>query len=139
MRISDWSSDVCSSDLSFLREGLGIWDRVGGLGVFTAGAWSRRFIGNDDEGKALEPAGEPLALGIAADVDQTWLSLGAARGNDEKIHCGSVLRLRADTEADEFVTAVTRIQAEHDVPVGRSDSPRGGNECAREFTTRRWT
>src|SRR3546814_19127523 len=49
---------------SFLRECLGIWDRVGGLGVFTAGAWSRRFIGNDDEGKALEPAGEPLALGI---------------------------------------------------------------------------
>jgi phage terminase large subunit-like protein len=25
---------------SFLREGLGIWDRVGGLGVFTAGAWA---------------------------------------------------------------------------------------------------
>lgn len=103
---------------SFLREGLGIWDRVGGLGVFTAGSWARRFIGYANDGAVLQPTGEPLALGIAADVDQTWLALGAAGGNDGLIHLGSVLRLRADTEADAFVAEVKRIQDERDVPVG---------------------
>lgn len=103
---------------SFLREGLGIWDRVGGLGIFTAGAWARCFIGTDDDGQTLEPNGEPLALGIAADLDQTWLSLGAAGGNDGKYHLGSVLRSRADLDADAFVAEVKRMQDEYDVPVG---------------------
>lgn len=103
---------------SFLREGLGIWDRVGGLGVFTAGAWSRCFIGTDDHGKLHQPKGEPLALGIAANVDQTRLALGAAGGNDGKHHLGSVMRKRADTEVDEFAAEVRRIQIEQDIPVG---------------------
>jgi hypothetical protein len=104
---------------SFLREGLGIWDRVGGLGVFTAGAWSRRFIGYEADGKTpLEPQGELLALGVAADVDQTWLSLGAAGGNDGRIHLGSVDRMRADVDQERFVAEVKRIQDEQDVPVG---------------------
>lgn len=104
---------------SFLREGLGIWDRVGGLGVFTAGAWARRFIGFKADGKTLNDAeGDPLALGIAADVDQTWLSLGVAGGNDGKIHLGSSLRMRADIEAEAFVAEVKRIQDEQDIPVG---------------------
>lgn len=104
---------------SFLREGLGIWDRVGGLGVFTAGSWARRFIGFKDDGVTLREAeGEPLALGIAADVDQTWLSLGVAGGNDGKIHLGSSLRMRADTETDGFVAEVKRIQDEQNIPVG---------------------
>ncbi|NYD44010.1 hypothetical protein [Nocardioides panaciterrulae] len=104
---------------SFLREGLGIWDRVGGLGIFTAGAWSRCFIGYGEDGETpLEPVGEPLALGIAADLDQTWLSLGAAVGNDGKHHLGSVLRCRADVDAERFVAEVKRIQVERGVPVG---------------------
>lgn len=103
---------------SFLREGLGIWDRVGGLGVFTAGAWSRCFIGLDDGGKtALEPSGELLALGVASDLDQTWLSLAAVGGNDGRHHIGSVQRLRADVEAGEFVAEVKRLQDKYEVPV----------------------
>lgn len=103
---------------SFLREGLGIWDRVGGLGVFTAGAWSRCFIGYGPDGTTpLEPQGEPLALGIAADLDQTWLSLGVAGGNDGKHHLGSSLRMRADTEVELFAAEVRRIQVERGVPV----------------------
>lgn len=103
---------------SFLREGLGIWDRVGGLGVFTAGAWSRCFIGFEADGETvLEPEGEPLALGVAADLDQTWLSLGAVGGNDGKHHLGSVMRMRADTEIEAFATEVRRIQLERDIPV----------------------
>jgi hypothetical protein len=103
---------------SFLREGLGIWDRVGGLGVFTAGAWSRCFIGRDDGGEVREPVGEPLALAVAADLDQTWLSLGAAKGNDGRRHLGSVLRCRADVDQAHFVAEVKRMQVEHGVPVG---------------------
>lgn len=102
---------------SFLREGLGIWDRAGGLGVFTAGAWSRCFIGADDDGARLEPSGEPMALGVAADMAQTKLSLAAAGGNDGKIHVGSVHRMRADTDLDDFCAEVRRIQDERDIPV----------------------
>lgn len=103
---------------SFIREGLGIWDRVGGLGVFTAGSWSRCFIGLDDHGNLIEPKGEPLGLGVAADVDQTRLSLSAVGGNDGKHHLGSVLRKRADLEVEEFAAEVRRIQVERDIPVG---------------------
>lgn len=102
---------------SFLREGLGIWDRVGGLGIFSVGAWSRCFIGHDEQGDLREPDGEPLALGVAADLDQTWLSLGAAGGNAGKHHLGSVLRMRADVEVEVFAAEVRRIQVERDVPV----------------------
>lgn len=104
---------------SFLREGLGIWDRVGGLGIFTAGAWARCFIGcGDDDKTPLEPVGEPMALGIAADLDQTWLSLGAVVGNDGKHHLGSVLRKRADVDLATFAAEVKRMQDEYQVPVG---------------------
>lgn len=103
---------------SFLREGLGIWDRVGGLGVFTTGAWSRCFIGFEDDGTTVcQPAGEPMGLGIAADMDQVHLSLGAVGGNDGKHHLGAVLRMRADTEAEEFVAEVKRMQDDYQVPV----------------------
>lgn len=102
---------------SFLREGLGIWDRVGGLGVFTAGAWSKCFIGLAEDGATLEPVGEPLSIAVASDLDQTWLSLAACGGNDGKRHLGSVLRSRADVDADAFVAEVKRIQDEYSIPV----------------------
>jgi hypothetical protein len=103
---------------SFLREGLGIWDRVGGLGVFTAGAWARCFIGFQADGETpLEPVGELMALGVAADLDQVFLSLGAVGGNDGKHHLGSVLRSRADVELEEFAAEVKRLQDAYDVPV----------------------
>jgi len=103
---------------SFMREGLGIWDRAGGLGVFTAGAWSRCFIGFGPDGATpLEPTGELMALGIAADPDQVWLSLGAAGGNDGRVHLGSVLRSRFDTGRGPFIDEVVRLQSKFGVPV----------------------
>jgi hypothetical protein len=51
------------------------------------------------------------ALGIAADVDQTWLSLGAVLAGDRP-HLGSVLRERIAHEAL-FVAEVARIQGEN--------------------------
>jgi hypothetical protein len=102
---------------SFIREGRGVWDRVGGLGVFSPGSWARCFIGHGADGSPRAPVGEPLSLGVAADLDQVWLSLGAVGGNDGKHHLGSVLRCRADTELEHFAAEVKRMQVEYDVPV----------------------
>lgn len=94
---------------SFLREALGIWDKVGTSGVFPPGAWGR--LASD------EPPGEPLAVGIAANVSQTFLSLGAVLGGEPR-HVGSVLRFRAGVQTEAFISEVRRIQDTYDVPVG---------------------
>lgn len=103
---------------SFLREGLGIWDRLGGLGIFTAGAWARAFIGTNSDGTTREPVGEPMALGIAANLDQTKLSIAAVVGNDGKHHLGVMPTHSADLELEQFVAEVKRLQDEYRVPVG---------------------
>lgn len=92
---------------SFLREALGIWDKVGG-GVFAPGSWGRIL--------SERPDTEPLALGIAANVDQTWISLGAVLAG-EKPHVGSVTRMRADAQSATFVAEVKRMQDAYEVPV----------------------
>jgi hypothetical protein len=56
------------------------------------------------------PPPPPVALGIAADLDQKWLSLGASSAGDRP-HLGSVCRMRADNRAA-FVAEVRRIQVE---------------------------
>lgn len=91
---------------AFEREALGIWDGTAKLGVFSSGAWSRCATTD-------EPP-EPEALGIAADVDQTWLSLAAAGGE----HIGSVLRVRFDRDRSRFVDEVERIATARNLPVG---------------------
>lgn len=94
----------------WLREGLGIWDSLGSLGVFPRGSWQRR---------AVKPGGAPApaALGVAADPDGVWLSLGAASAGD-RAHLGSVLRVRQDGGRAAFVAEVARIQSEQGCPVG---------------------
>ena len=87
---------------SFLREGLGIWDDKAAAGVFSVGAWARCASSADP--------GEPVALGVAADLDQTWLSLGAVSG-DEPRHVGAVSRMRYDSERDRFVAKVSEVTA----------------------------
>src|SRR3546814_9504135 len=65
MRISDWSSDVCSSDLVDARRGddLEIGLAVGGDDlVFVSGAQAHRFdlaVGLDTETRARDPAYRP--------------------------------------------------------------------------------
>lgn len=93
---------------SFIREGLGIWDGTSVIGAFGSGAWARC--------KTAEPPGDPAGLGISADIDQVWLSLAAASG-DEPRHLGSVLHVRVDEQQTEFVAEVKRIQDEHGIPV----------------------
>jgi len=98
---------------AFEREALGIWDGTASTGVFSQGAWARIGWRPDEEGN-YPVAPPPRALGVAADVDQTWLSLGAFCGED---HLGSVLRRRFDQGRAEFVSEVARIANEHDIPV----------------------
>lgn len=98
---------------AFEREALGIWDGTASTGVFSQGAWAR--VGwKPDEAGNYPTAPAPRALGVAADVDQTWLSLGALCGES---HLGSVMRRRFDQGRAEFVAEVARIAAEHSIPV----------------------
>ncbi|WGL50649.1 hypothetical protein P5P86_11805 [Nocardioides sp. BP30] len=98
---------------AFEREALGIWDDSTLTGVFTTGAWGRALL------KTGEPApGAPLALGVASDLDQVWLSLGAILAG-ETPHIGSVLRVRVGSGTATFVAEVKRIQVERGgIPVG---------------------
>jgi len=90
---------------AFAREALGIWDGTASAGVFSTGAWSRC--------RTEDAPPDPEMLGVAADVDQTWLSLGAYGDG----HIGSVARMRFDQSRSEFVAEVARIAAGHDIRV----------------------
>ena len=96
---------------SFMREGLGIWDPVAAPGPFRAGSWRRCFAD-------LEEPPAPAALGVSADLEQIWLSLGAA-SDGEPMHLGSVVKMRVDEQRAEFVAEVKRAQDENGgIPVG---------------------
>jgi hypothetical protein len=90
---------------AFAREALGIWDGTASVGVFSAGSWARC--------RRLETPPAPEMLGIAADVDQTWLSLGAYGGG----HVGPVARMRFDRQQAQFIAEVARIAEELDIEV----------------------
>lgn len=104
---------------SFLREALGIWDNLNATGVFPVGAWPLCFGGWSDAKRSepREPVGEPLALGISADLDQAYLSLGAVVGDGDRKHLGLVTRMLVEQRAG-FVAEVKRVQDERQVPVG---------------------
>lgn len=105
---------------SFLREALGIWDGTATQGVFAAGAWARCT------GTTPAPGTVPAALGIASDIDQVWLTLGASTGGDRN-HLAPVMRVRGDqvtrdtipfaSERARFVANAARIQRETGCPV----------------------
>jgi hypothetical protein len=84
----------------FRREGLGIWDDDASAGVFSSGAWARCLTAN--------PPGAPAAFGIAADLEQTWLSL-AAVSDDMVPHLAATLRCRFDIERARFVAETKRL------------------------------
>src|SRR3546814_4542213 len=65
MRISDWSSDVCSSDLHAHRVGIG-------LGRF--GIAARRFNRSADAAEQVDLVGD-----IGADIDGPVLAVGAGK------------------------------------------------------------
>lgn len=73
--------------------------------------WGECLPGEDEEDEDFVPA----ALGIAADLDQTWLSL-AASSADDRPHLGAVLRVRVNNR-DHFVDEVARIRREYDLAV----------------------
>lgn len=82
---------------------LNVWPRLMESGSSIFPTWSNLATS--------VPAGPPVALGVASDVDGVWLSLGAASGADRP-HLGAVLRVRADQQA-QFIAETKRIQNEH--------------------------
>src|SRR3546814_21101117 len=124
MRISDWSSDVCSSDLKALvaeradqRLKIGLVDRAGGFGkgepapfalvLFLplpefAGHRERKHLDVEHDRRAI---GAPLAILIAADrrranrPDHPRLLLGLHRGRGVAGHAGARIALRAPPAA----------------------------------------
>lgn len=63
----------------------------------------------------VRPDTTAVALGIASDPDQSWLSLGAALGGPRP-HLGSVLRVSV-AQRGHFVSEVARIAGNHGCPV----------------------
>src|SRR3546814_13470457 len=111
MRISDWSSDVCSSDLPYRR--MRVWDAAGGGELkFDADAFGRRELGWIVENGLL--------------VDRLWAALPAA---GVRVHCPArvvALEAAGDSE-DEF--ARLRLdggrQLQERIATSRSEEPRG--------------
>src|SRR3546814_14630683 len=91
MRISDWSSDVCSSDLSCVRRHArcGAARRTGGRRAGAAGAGSAR---------------QAARLGDAADVSRIW-RLGQSAVREDRFACG-----RQDGGAQEMNATMASIQ-----------------------------
>src|SRR3546814_13270015 len=98
MRISDWSSDVCSSDLSDTKQALGL--RLDTVAVRVA----QRF----ERGPLLPAAADVLALVLADRAafgfSGAFAELGAAGGTDETGHAA------ASSITSETVTARARLQ-----------------------------
>src|SRR3546814_20580862 len=74
MRISDWSSDVCSSDLGGRWDGDARWDRAVGPMQFIPGTW--KSFGVDGSGDGLA---DPNNVFDAATAAARYLCHG---GND---------------------------------------------------------
>jgi len=89
----------------FSQDRLGVWTDDAHASILPD--WSKR--------KAGTPDAPPAALGVAMDVDQAWLALGAVLASDVP-HLGSVLRVPSRERA-KFVAEVARIQGEHGCPV----------------------
>ena len=100
---------------AFEREALGIWDDLATSGIFTHGAWAALAVKPIDPERPtiFPPAPAPEALGVSADIDQTWLSLGSYGGT----HLAAVLRCRFDRERAHFAAEVARIAKERGLRV----------------------
>src|SRR3546814_5940975 len=102
MRISDWSSDVCSSDLIATRSG-------GRLGVAALDTGSGRRIGHDQDARyaLCSTFKAPLAAAILARVDAGAIAL------DDRL---------AFTDADvlDYAPVVKAHRAGHALTVGEA-------------------
>src|SRR3546814_3151842 len=104
MRISDWSSDVCSSDLQVRREQrFAIGDGIGFAGLLQPGAAPGLFGGLDDEGREaiLEAVGMYLEQAMFVGLE------------DE----GEGIERQRRPEPDEAVAAPVEAGAETVLPV----------------------
>src|SRR3546814_18566320 len=114
MRISDWSSDVCSSDLIATRSG-------GRLGVAALDTGSGRRIGHDQDARyaLCSTFKAPLAAAILARVDAGAIAL------DDRL---------AFTDADvlDYAQVVKAHRAGHAPTVGEAFAGEDGRASWRE-------
>src|SRR3546814_12953539 len=113
MRISDWSSDVCSSDLAVRGEALRVWQPVR-VGDWTARTWMEA---------ADCPPAEALARARRLHIDgEAWAGWLA-----------SVRVLRRPSKDDELAALIEESRA---VEAARSEARRVGNECVSTRSSR---
>src|SRR3546814_10351776 len=115
MRISDWSSDVCSSDLSTVRAPAS--GRVVGLKIFTvggvvsAGETLMEIVPQDRalviDGKASPTDADDLAPGM-----ETQIRFTALQERNLPILVGQISKISADSFEDEDRKS-TRLNSSH--------------------------
>src|SRR3546814_17678073 len=108
MRISDWSSDVCSSDLAAAAQAL----REGRLGV----------SGHDAPAHAVEHPGRPERPRLIAARDLPQRGLGSAAGRAAFVHAIAPIEFNAINLAWD----------------ARSEERRVGKECGSKCRSRWW-
>lgn len=92
---------------SYLREGMGRWGDGGS---------KSSVMPNWPHCATSTPAPDPVALGVAVDLDRVWASLAASSDGDRP-HLGSVIRVRLAQQRDMFVKEAARISKERGIPV----------------------
>src|SRR3546814_11178272 len=97
MRISDWSSDVCSSDLLTRREQLRVMEQWADAclqnGLFVA---VNRFDGNDVPPVNEDSMHPTIRLVVAADLTDAQIESAALRSEERRVgkECVSTCRSR---------------------------------------------
>src|SRR3546814_16970655 len=112
MRISDWSSDVCSSDLDFF----GFFTAAGGLTV------------GDDLSYAF------LGVADGFDFEVSFSDEGAGLTILNDAGAGNAMIFRGGTGDDAFDGGIGNDR----VDGGRSEERRVGKECVSTCRSRRW-
>src|SRR3546814_13888973 len=97
MRISDWSSDVCSSDLEVKRGTVGIEARVPGQFAIGGDRLERDAVGQIEIDHAGKPPGLKVRIAVAAGI--AGIGIGnqiAARSEERRVgkECVSTCRSR---------------------------------------------
>src|SRR3546814_6987535 len=82
MRISDWSSDVCSSDLQLIPHALHVARRLDLALLFASGGWVSRDAATAASGEDFgEEGGEEEAIGVRGLLDARASALRFVIGN----------------------------------------------------------
>src|SRR3546814_5170469 len=113
MRISDWSSDVCSSDLGDDRNIEGVAEADEARRLFRAGdvehaGEHHRLVGDDADRAALDPAEAADDVGGVGGLDLEEIAL-VDRLPDQLVHIVGLVRAVRDQGVEAVLMPVPRI------------------------------